>query len=85
VEKRMAVKFAKLKIIEAATPYWDYFLPEDVRRIKERSGIVYILVSDPSTNHLAWVELDSTEHPSEEDVCYTLDICLCNGVEENGG
>jgi hypothetical protein len=79
------VKFAKLKIIEASNPYWDYFLPGDVRRIKERSNIVYILVSDPSTNQLAWVELDSTEHPTVADVCFALDVCLANGVEENGG
>lgn len=82
----MALKYAKLKIIEASTPYWDNFLPEDIRRIKERSGIVYILVSDPTTG-VAWVELDSTEHPSIDDVRFCLDVCLANGVEEdeNGG
>jgi hypothetical protein len=56
------MRFARLTIKEADQSFEDYFLPTDVKRIKERAGVVSILtplIQNPAATDF-WIVLDMT-------------------------
>jgi hypothetical protein len=81
VKRSSNMRFIKLKVNDSGT-YYDYFLPSDIRRIKERDGLVSILVSGASGNE--WIDLVLETGQTIEDICYLLD-CACNGTMGEGG
>lgn len=76
------MKMVKLKVNDNGT-YEDYISPADVKRIKDRSGTVSILVTEAGASNHVWLELVLDAGQSIEDIRYLLD-CGCNGVVTDG-